>query len=626
MRYYCYILRLFLFWLVFFAGNRLIFILYQFRYFDSIPFTGIAGTFYHALPLDTSATCYLISVSFILTVLQIFLRLKFLGLLNRMVAIILIITFSIIATAELGVYDSWKTKINYEAISHLEHPNEVIRTVPVTILALLSGLASAIALAGYFFYKKLVPVEYLQQRVNYLAGIVFTLITPGVLFIGIRGGVRPIPIGHGEAYFSKHQILNDAAVNPAWNLVHSYIQNKNINNKNPYLFYGLKEAESNVKNLFHAEKDTTIIFLKIKQPNIVIIILESWSADLVKPLGGFDSITPCFNYMAGRGILFTNVYAAGNLSHEGILSILSGYPAQPLTSVIKQPDKYPGIPCITPILSEAGYNCAFIYGGELNYGNIKSFLYYNKFDLIIEQDDFPFNTPGNRLTVHDEYLFSRSLDEIQQMKEPFFAMIFTGSSHAPYDVPMKQKFNIGNNWDEKGYVNAAHYTDSCLGAFFSAALSTGWYKNTLFLLISDHGHQSPKNNNYYSKEFRKIPALFFGEAIMEDLNGKKVDLIMSQTDFTTTLLSQMGYNHESFRWSKNIFNPYIQEFAYFSFVDGVGWIRPWGYFTYDNKSNVFNSIEITDSTKKDQMILEGKSFLETVFQEYLELNKYSDAE
>ncbi|MFH1540445.1 MAG: sulfatase-like hydrolase/transferase, partial [Elusimicrobiota bacterium] len=227
----------------------------------------------------------------------------------------------------------------------------------------------------------------------------FILITPFLLFLGIRGGIQQIPIQQSDAYFSKHNVLNLAAVNSGWNLAQSIIENKKVIEKNPFQYYPFDEAKKIVQELHNVKKDTTINILnptrnssnglKTNLPNIVLIILEGWSGDLVKSLGGYDSITPNLEKLISEGILFENIYAGGSWSDHGISAIFSAFPAPPMgLSIIAQPNKYIHLPCISEELKNTGYNTSFLFGGQLSYGNIKAYLYYNKFDKIIEGKDF----------------------------------------------------------------------------------------------------------------------------------------------------------------------------------------------------------------------------------------------
>jgi len=141
---------------------------------------------------------------------------------------------------------------------------------------------------------------------------------------------------------------------------------------------------------------------------------------------------------------------------------------------------------------------------------------------------------------------------------------------------------------------------------------------TLFILVADHSHNSYRNWHPYSPNYRRIPLLFCGSVIKDEYKGTKWAKIGSQSDIASTLLAQMDLDATNFHWGRNLFNPHIPEFAYYAFEQGIGWIRPSGYFVYQQlyKKNIFEELK---PNEKDSLIREGKSFLQLSFQEYLDL-------
>jgi phosphoglycerol transferase MdoB-like AlkP superfamily enzyme len=411
--------------------------------------------------------------------------------------------------------------------------------------------------------------------------------------------------------------MNVAATNSAFNLFISIFENKKYLDKNPYEFFDRKEAEEIVAGIYRTVNDTTVSILSNPRPNIVLVILESWSADLIESLGGISGIDPEFEKLAGEGVLFTRIYAPGTRSEQGMASIFGGFPAHPVSSVTVQPDKYKDLPGLVLTLRDQGYYSSFYFGGQLIYGNIKSYIYYNGFDRILEVDDFPSTFQRGKLGVHDEFVLRKQVADLGSDRQPFFSAVFTVSTHSPFDMPMK----IINLWEGDTYMNlylnSAYYTDSCLGEFISRAKRESWYPNTLFIFVADHSHDSYRQWPYHSPEYHKIPLLFYGEVIKETCRGMKVDKLGSQADLAATLLAQMGLDHHRFTWSKDLLNPATPEFAYVAFEEGIGWIRPEGYFFYDKPKDHYYCLNVPEE-KKETILREGKAFLQLVFQEYLD--------
>jgi phosphoglycerol transferase MdoB-like AlkP superfamily enzyme len=280
----------------------------------------------------------------------------------------------------------------------------------------------------------------------------------------------------------------------------------------------------------------------------------------------------------------------------------------------EHPEKYHQLPSLTQDLNKEGYRSSFYFGGQLIYGNIKSYIMYNQFHKIVEGDDFSSSIPRGKLGVHDEYLFNRHIEDMKTEPEPFFSAMFTLSSHSPYDQPVNNK--ITRNVPEIDFVNSAWYTDYALGKYIESARKQPWYGNTLFILVADHSHVSHHQNPLQSFAYHRIPMLWFGPALRPEFKGKKVDMISSQTDLPATLLKQLGLNANLYPWSKNLFNPYTPPFAYFEMNDGLGWKNPSGYFIYNKLEDRFMDKKIAPADEP-KTVKEGKSYLQEVFREFL---------
>lgn len=572
----------------------------------------IFGVFFHGMYLDLSMSCYMMILPWLffsislLTEKQIFLKI------SRWITYLLIFLVSLLTIAELPIYDEWHTKLSYKAIWFLGNPSEVFNTATGKQLfygtlgiALLSGVGIALS-------RWLTPIDVKPTRRPLAQLLLFLILAPGLIFLGMRGGYQQIPIQVSDAYFSKQNVLNITAVNSTFNLFSSWVQNANAGE--PYHFLPEPVAHAEFQKLHAVEKDTTIHILTVPKPNVVLVVLEGWSADLVKSCGGYDSITPHFEKLISEGVLFSNCYASGSLSDQGMAAVFSAFPAQPKTSIITLPEKYVHIPCMNTSFKEMGYTTSFMFGGQLSYGNIRSYMYYNAFDKIIEGKDFDASIPTGKLAVADEYLFDRQLRELAQSQEPFFASMFTASSHSPFDFPMKEALHWGDK--EKAYINSVYYADGCIHDFIESAKKTSWYKNTLFVFVSDHSHNSPKNWAFNQPEYRKIPMLFYGEVIKPEFRGYKYEQVASQTDLAATLLHQLDKDAGKFMYSKNLFNPYTNHFAFYTFDEGFGLVKPAGHLTWHVKDNRTEFVQSNSPQETEQMKKEGQAFLQVLIGEY----------
>lgn len=607
-----------LFWLLFFASARLIFILYNLPRFlaDEASFGEILAVFYHAFHLDLATACYFLFIPFLILMVQIIWPHKFFNLVNQFYTGFMITLYSLITAGEMGIYPEWKTKLSYKALKYLQHPAEIYNSSSTFTFFILFILLTAITISGYWIYRRFIFVPIIPGKRNLGFAMTFLIITPGLLLLGARGGWQPIPINQSESYFSGKNILNLTATNNAFNLYISIFENKKNLGINPFIRYNMEEARARVDSVYKVPVDTSLMVLKTPRPNIILLILESWSADLVESLGGVPGITPEFRQMEKEGILFTNIYADGERSEQAMASILSGFPAHPVSSVTVQPDKFVNIPTLTQTLKSSGYSTSFFFGGQLIYGNIKGFIYNNGFDKIREIYDFGAEIPKGKLGVHDEFVLQRQIQELNHEKQPFFSALFTLSTHSPFDQPIQH----GLNWDlpEKDYVNAAWYTDHCLGNFFRAAKKQSWYDNTLFILVADHSHNSYYNWPSFSPNYFRIPLLWAGGAIKDEYRGIKIPHLGNQSGIIATLLPQLEITNERFTWSRNLLNPYTPEFAFFSLDEGFGYLRYQGYIVYHTGLDRYHEIklpaELEESFRKD-----GFSILQVLFQDYMDL-------
>lgn len=612
------LLRQVVFWMCFFLLSRTFFLLYNIKLIraEGIGFVEAIASYWHAIPLDFATTCYLIIFPFILLIIQSFYKASWLNTVNKVYTFTAIILFSLLTTAELGIYPEWKTKLPFKALMYLENPTEVYNSASTFLFIILIIVFIVQTMIGWLAYKRFFYVKIDKAPKKFFYTLLFIIISFPIILLGGRGGWQQIPINQSESYYSNHQVLNLASVNSAFNFSISIIENYKNFEANPYSFYDINLARQEVKKLYETPKDTTIKILTTDRPNVVLIILESWSADLIESLGGKPGITPEFHKLEEKGILFTNLYATGPRSEQAMGSIFAGFPAHPISSVTVQPEKFAKLNTITKTLISQGYHTSFYFGGQLRYGNIKGFILYNGFKKIIEHNDFGKDVIRGKLGVHDEFVLSRQLSDLNNEKEPFFSSLFTLSTHSPYDQPMKNVLTWGEN--ENNYINSAYYTDRCLGEYFAEAQKQPWYKNTLFIIVADHSHNSYKNWSFTTPAYHKIPMLFYGDVIKEPYRGTKIKRLSNQSDLAATLLNQLNLDSSPFAWSRNLLNPYAPEFAYYSFEEGLGWIRPEGHFVYEARVNHFSEDSLPEASK-DSIKKEGKSFLQVLFQEYMDL-------
>jgi phosphoglycerol transferase MdoB-like AlkP superfamily enzyme len=343
------------------------------------------------------------------------------------------------------------------------------------------------------------------------------------------------------------------------------------------------------------------------RPNILVIILESFTSKIIGPLGGLSDITPNFNRLIREGILFDNFYASGDRTDKGLVSVLSGYPAQPLSSIINYPEKTQHLPHLSRFLQKMGYHNSFVYGGDIGFANMESYLTTGGFSNITEDDAFAQSLDNSKWGVPDHYVFERLLQECDTALHPFFKVMLSLSSHEPFEVPMETVIQGG---DERSlFLNACYYTDKSLGTFIEQAKQRPWWNTTMVLITSDHGHRLPNSSQELNEKDRfKIPMLWLGGALIK--RDTVVHTLAGQTDIANTLLAQLDGARSDFKFSKNILDKKARPFAIYVFNNGYGYIDPSGESIYDFDLKNFIGQAGQENLK------EGKAYMQSLFNDY----------
>jgi len=608
--------RLLIYWLAGFLIFRLVFIIYNIRLIRlaGISFGEVLHSFGAGFALDVATACYLLLIALVTDVLQLATGRNYFRSIKLVIIEIFTFVHGLISLAETGLYAEWQSKLTYKVFVYFRHPEEVVQTAPTGVFLLLMGLWLILSLALLLTYTRLTRSEIKEIAKPKWLLVPGFLINVALLFLGARGGLAAIPISISSVYFSQHNILNLAAVNPTYHFAANLLNAVNFKDHNPYEVMPRAEAEAIVSELFKLEKDTTLSILSNPRPNMVVLLLESFSADLIESLGGEPGITPNIAQLENEGLMFTNFYANANRSQQAIGSLIGGLPGLPVTTITNHPEKYHALPSLTRDLKKAGYHTSFYFGGQLNYGNIRSYLIYNEIDLLVEGKDLPARFERGKLGVHDGDLLPYFAFNLSELSQPFFSVVFTLSSHAPYDFPGPRPIT----WPqlERNHVNGAHYTDAAIGKFFELARQQPWYPNTLFVLVADHSKSTYRNHPLETFEYHKIPLLLLGPALNDSLRGRKTDAIFMNSDLPATLLKQLGLEADHFKWSRDMFNPYSPQFAYFELNEGLGWKRPEGHFVWNRFADHYwqNSLRPEDDERVKN---EGKAFLQVLFQEFI---------
>jgi phosphoglycerol transferase MdoB-like AlkP superfamily enzyme len=623
-----YLVRTFAYWIAVFAAFRLIFLLVNFSAFSNLKLP--AQGMFEALPLDFSMAAWFCLLSWMLLLAGTLLPLSMLAL-HRILITGLTLLYGLIAVGEAAAYSEWKSKLNFKVLSVLTHPSELLAIAPLSDVILMSLLwLLPVAAATAFFYPRMVEPAFTnpwikgrRQLGQQVAAFALTL-TLFVPLAGLaRGSVGSIPISMSRVYFTSHQAANDLAVNPGWNMFFQIVNFSSVFAKgNPFEFMPLADAQQIVRQMYGnvalRDREPPQKIIDHPKPNIVLLILESWSGDMISSIQkSSEEFTPEFHELEKSGVLFTAFQANGNRSQQGITSILTGFPALGLIAAADDLGFISRLPGLGHRLTKSGYSSAFVYGGQLEYGNIKAVVGSGGFQRIHSgESNFPGHLRRGAMGVHDGEIIDDVISEGDRLQEPFFLTQFTLSSHSPYDFPGAEKITKTHRMEEP-YSNSIRYTDEALGKFFARARTRPWFKNTLFVLVSDHGHNTWRDLPIWHPEYRRIPLLLTGPVIKNEFRGSRRSTIGSQIDIPATLLGQLDEPRDDFEWSNDLFSKNQNRFAHYELNYGFGFITTDGAVVYDKAADKTIFATLPDKKVADA-ILTGKAYTQCSMQTFID--------
>jgi len=614
------ILKLLLFWIVVFDFQRILFSIHNWDKFSNISFGQWLLAFVYSFRLDL-ATGALLSFLPLLFILIYFLKpSKWSRITFYSVVFVEVIICAMIHGGEINAYPEWNHKLTTRVFTHLLNPDEVVRTADYGMTIWFVIYATFEIVFGYKMMRWFFKLKPLENTFNWLVRVpvaigLFLFFGLSFIIIG-RGGTQQIPINIDSAYYTNDYVANDLSVNSVYFFAKSFMLYNRSEIGAMFPMIPEKEANESLNDFYSYPLEHDNYIFKNKHPNVVFIILESWTANAVGCVSGEKGATPYFDKLSKKGLLFTKLYATGGTSEIGNSSIFSGYPALPEISITMQPDKHRKLPSLNEDLKKWGYSSHYIFSGDLKYGNIGGYFVDHGFDVVEDEDDFPKGLKKGKLNYFDEALYKLLLKKIDKTKGPFMHCAFTGSTHSPYDFPDRGTPKWKGN--EAAFMNSMYYADKCLNDFLKECKKHSWYKNTIFVLVADHGHASPAIQNPNLAGYFHVPLLIFGEPLKKEYRGKRNETLGSQADIARTLLYQMGGDYKKYIWSKDLLNPNCPQFALHTINRGYGWITETGNFSYHMDGKIFpeNTYD-SKNLKKEQK--RCHSYMTLIYNEYKNL-------
>lgn len=589
-------------------------------------FTELPAVIWHGLPLDLSMAGYLSVIPGLLSIAVVWLKRELVKPIMNIYFIIasLFITCSFLLNASL--YPYWKYPLDSTPLFYFfTSPADAIASVSIWQV-ILSIVILIVLTVGVWFTLRM-RGEKRQQYSRYSYGYggfgsgkrnrfddfdrhrgrtsIILLLLTGLLFLPIRGGITVSTMNTGQAYYSQNAYLNHSAVNPLFSLLESITHQEDFASQ--YRFMKDKEADKIFATMTSTSDENTYPLLneatfKKGTPDILIVIMESFASDIMPSMGSYKDVAVCLDSIAQQSILFTRFYANSFRTDRGMVSILSGYPAQPTTSIMRYPRKTSQLPSIARNLAKyKNYKTTYYYGGDADFCNMRSYLVSQGYQHIISDANFPIEDKLSKWGVPDHILAARMMEDIkaqQNEKRPMLRILQTSSSHEPFEVPYhRQK-------DKR--LNAFAYTDSVMGAIVREYRKLPRWKNTLIVFVPDHVGGYKENLNDHDRSRYQIPLILAGGAISRPM---KVGIIGSQHDIAATLLGQLGVEHREFTFSKNMMSDATPKFAFFAVNDAFGIVSEENSLIYDNRAKRI----VYDKGEKGFNLRRGQAYLQKLY-------------
>lgn len=612
---------LFLFWILLFDFQRILFTFHNFSKFSGLGVLGWLGAFFHSLRLDLATAGYLSVLPAVFLLIATIWNQKWAIRVFSVILLFEAIVCSLIHAGEINAYPEWNHKLTGRVFMHLSNPDEVVRTADWGMTIWFFIYAGLEIFFAFKLRKWLFPFKISLRQQGIVKKTLITVVClPICLFVCIlfaRGGFQQIPINTDAAYYSKHYVANDLSVNPTYYFAKSFLQ-YNRADIDEYIPEITEEKMQLVeKQLFDYPFNHERFIFENNRPNFVFIILESWTGNAMGCMTQTTTATPHFDKLTKEGLFFSNIYGVSGTSEIGNSAIFSGYPGIPEISITMQADKHRKIPCFNEELKKWGYVSAYLFSGDLKYGNIGGYFTDHGFDIVEDENDFPKHLKKGKLNYFDEDLYDILIEKIDKLPQPFMQCGFTGSTHSPYDFPNQEKFERFGGVEGK-FHNSMSYADSCLNDFLQKAKKQSWYDNTVFVFVADHGHASNVQQNPSESAYNRIPLLIYGKPLKDIYKGVTIRKLGSQADIVRTLLYQMGGDYKRYKWAKDLLNPHAPEFALHTINRGYGWVTPKGNFTYQMENNLFIENNFDEKDLKTE-ISTCQTLLAMIYGEYKKL-------
>ena len=422
---------------------------------------------------------------------------------------------------------------------------------------------------------------------------------------GIRGGfataVRPITISNANQYVNRP------------------IEAALVLNTPFSLYRTIGKDVFSVPDYFASEQELEAHYSPVHRPasgimekkNVVVLIVESFGREYIGALNPclddsqYKGYTPCIDSLIARSITFSHTYCNGRKSIDGMPSILSSIPMF-IEPFFLTPASMNHVSGLASILGGEGYQTVFFHGAQRGSMGFQAFARSTGFKDYYGREDFSSDKRfggeeefDGTWAIWDEPFLQYYCAKMSEMKEPFMTAVFTASSHHPYAVPEKYR----ERFPEEGIEihKCIRYTDMALGKFFRSASRQPWFKNTIFVLTSDHTNLS--DHDYYQTDLGGFcsPIIIYEPGIT-DLQPAVQDKIAQQIDILPTVLGMLHYPKPYFAFGIDVLNTPAEDTWAVNYLNGIYQYVKHGHVLQFDGQRTRAVYALTDSLMKHNLV------------------------
>jgi phosphoglycerol transferase MdoB-like AlkP superfamily enzyme len=492
------------------------------------------------------------------------------------------------AISEFFFWNEFGVKYNFIAVDYLVYTNEVIGNIMQSypVIPLFSTLFIVAGFVTYFIVKK--SKNYIEN----IPTIVEKIKISGVYF-GLFGmSLFVIPFLSTKEN-SDNIFANELEANGIYKFYQAFMNSeldyfkfyKTLPEKEAYILLNTQITGSIIGTTIRDIKSVA----KENHKNVVLITIESYSAEFLKMYGNEKNITPFLDSLATKSLVFSNLYAVGNRTVRGLEAVTLCLPPTAGESVVKRVDNKEKF-STGSVFKQKGYNVKYLYGGDAYFDNMQDFFGGNGYEIVDKKTFKPNEiTFQNIWGVCDEDMYNKAITVMNsEFKEnkPIFNHIMTVSNHRPFTYP-NNKIDIPG--DAKSRDGGVKYTDFAMKQFFNKAKKQPWFANTVFVILADHCASSSGKTELPVDKYR-IPAMIYSPGFIAP---KHYTNLMSQIDVMPTLFGLLNFNYQSKFFGQDVLKSNYKPRALIATYQNLGLI----------KDNVLTIISPKQQVKQLQLTL-----------------------